>query len=117
MPGFFDDFSRYYDEQGIHSTPNRLNRRYHAIIENNKEVAVSFADTGPGISEDQLKFVFDPFFTSKETGMGLGLSICYDITQNHNGRIVVDSTGEEGATFTVYFPLVSTQSREKVAGD
>ena len=52
-----------------------------------------------------MKFIFEPFYTSKETGMGLGLSICYDITQNHDGYINVENNPDMGATFTVWLPL------------
>jgi len=68
-------------------------------------VGVKFSDTGPGIPDDDLKLIFDPFYTTKSTGMGLGLSICYDIVQNHNGLIEVKNNEMGGVTFTVWLPM------------
>lgn len=68
-------------------------------------VGVKFSDTGPGIPDDDLKLIFDPFYTTKSTGMGLGLSICYDIVQNHNGLIEVKNNEAGGVTFTVWLPM------------
>ena len=52
-------------------------------------VELSFSDSGVGISEEQLKKIFDPLFTTKPNGTGLGLSICHQIISQHNGRIDV----------------------------
>lgn len=73
------------------------------------KVIVEFSDTGPGISSPQK--VFDPFFTTKPVGKGtgLGLSICYGIVQEHGGRISCCNRAEGGATFTVEFPLASSE--------
>jgi signal transduction histidine kinase len=68
-------------------------------------VQIAFSDTGSGIREDELSIIFDPFYTTKETGMGLGLSICYDIVHNHNGSIQVQNNPDKGVTFTVSLPL------------
>ena len=68
-------------------------------------VGVLFSDTGPGIPAEDLKLIFDPFYTTKSTGMGLGLSICYDIVQNHNGLIEVKNNETSGVTFTVWLPI------------
>ena len=76
-----------------------------SITKNNKMVHISFSDTGSGIHQDDLAIIFDPFYTTKESGMGLGLSICYDIVHNHNGAIKVKNNPEKGVTFTVSLPL------------
>jgi signal transduction histidine kinase len=68
-------------------------------------VNIAFADTGSGIHEDEMSIIFDPFYTTKETGMGLGLSICYDIVHNHSGSIQVKNNPDKGVTFTVSLPL------------
>jgi PAS domain S-box-containing protein len=70
-----------------------------------RQVGVAFKDTGHGVEADELPNLFEPFFTTKETGMGLGLAICYDIVRRHGGRIEVDSQPGQGATFTVWLPL------------
>lgn len=80
------------------------------LSEDSSEVWLSFSDSGPGISDKDIKLVFDPFFTTKETGMGLGLSICYDITQNHNGHITVKNNPKKGVTFTLWLPAVKPET-------
>jgi len=67
-------------------------------------VSVSFADTGPGIAPDVLPHIFDPFYTTKSEGLGLGLYITRNIVEEHRGRIEVESLFGEGATFTVWLP-------------
>jgi len=70
-------------------------------------VQVSFADDGPGIPEENLGHLFDPFFTTREVGKGtgLGLSICHGIVTEHGGRIYAESKLGEGATFSVELPV------------
>ena len=68
-------------------------------------VQLIMSDTGAGIPEEILPNIFDPFFTTKEGGTGLGLAVSYEIIQNHNGTIEVQSQQEGGSTFTVSLPL------------
>lgn len=68
-------------------------------------VEISFADTGCGISDEDLDQVFQPFFTTREDGTGLGLPISQRIIENHGGWIDVDSTVGEGTTFVVFLPM------------
>jgi len=67
-------------------------------------VCTSFTDTGEGIPSDELKNIFDPFYTTKDTGIGLGLSISHQIVGLNNGIIDVESNSE-GTTFTVKLPI------------
>ena len=67
-------------------------------------VRVVIADTGPGISPEELSKVFDPFFTTKKTGTGLGLSVSYGIVQDHHGTVDVQSVPGRGTTFILAFP-------------
>lgn len=71
-------------------------------------VAVDIKDTGHGISEENLKKLFSPFFTTKEGGTGLGLAITRRIVEEHKGEIKVRSKVGEGTTFTVELPVVSS---------
>jgi len=75
-------------------------------------IKISFADDGPGISEENMNKIFDPFFTTKDPGKGtgLGLSICYGIVKAHAGQIYARSKPGEGATFVVELPIVSWKS-------
>jgi two-component system NtrC family sensor kinase len=72
-----------------------------------KQAVIEIADTGAGISKEQLPKIFDPFFTTKEPGKGtgLGLSISYDIIRKHKGRIEVESEVGKGTTFRIFLPL------------
>ena len=75
-------------------------------------VEVKVRDTGPGISEEQKEQIFNPFVTSKKTGVGLGLSIVSKIVDEHYGSIRVESAPGEGACFAVFFPLAEPLARE-----
>jgi len=69
------------------------------------EVTLSVRDTGPGIAEGNLRQVFDGFFTTKDTGMGIGLAICQSIVAEHGGRIVAANHPAGGALFQVVLPV------------
>jgi two-component system NtrC family sensor kinase len=70
------------------------------------QAAVRFtvSDTGSGIADDILPHIFEPFVTSKDAGTGLGLTITYDIIQQHHGEITVENDPGGGATFRVRLP-------------
>jgi len=71
-----------------------------------QEIIITVKDTGPGISKTDMNHIFDPFFTSKKTmGMGVGLSICHGIIEDHKGTIVAENLTEGGAKFTITLPL------------
>lgn len=71
------------------------------------EAVVEVADQGWGIAPDVLSSLFNPFFTTKERGLGMGLSICRSIIDFHGGRIWVTSTVGHGASFKFALPLLS----------
>ena len=74
-------------------------------------VEIHISDTGVGIAPEQLRLIFEPFYTTKEPdehghgGTGLGLSVCRQIIEQHQGRIRVESMPGKGSTFTVKLPL------------
>jgi len=72
-------------------------------------VALSILDTGPGISPGDLDRIFEPFFTRKTNGMGMGLSICRTIIEAHGGRIVARNGRERGSVFELSLPAVKAQ--------
>ncbi len=80
-------------------------------------VSLRVSDTGPGISEDDLEHIFEPFYSKKvmgRSGTGLGLAIVWNTIHNHGGTITVDSSSE-GTVFTMYFP--ATDSKENIPAD
>lgn len=83
-------------------------------------IEVRISDTGPGIPEELREEIFNPFVTTKKTGVGLGLSIVSKIVDGHNGTIHVENTPQGGASFTLFFPLESAgevpSSAESAAG-
>ena len=72
-------------------------------------IHVKIRDEGVGIPEKYLKRIFDPYFTTKPKGNGLGLATAYSITKNHNGLITVESEVHLGSTFNLYLPAALRQ--------
>lgn len=70
-----------------------------------QEVVIRITDTGTGIAPAHLPVLFDPFFSTKDTGMGLGLSVVKQILEQHLGTIQVESQMGQGSTFTIRLPL------------
>jgi two-component system NtrC family sensor kinase len=70
-------------------------------------VEMIFADTGPGIAPEDLPHIFEPFYTTKDSGTGLGLAVSYSIVESHQGTLSVDSVPGHGATFTVRLPAAA----------
>jgi len=66
---------------------------------------IRITDNGCGIGQDKIKNIYDPFFTSKTYGPGLGLTFVFRTVQNHNGMITVASREEQGTTFTIRLPI------------
>ena len=75
-------------------------------------VTVSVTDSGAGIAEDHFDRIFDPFFSTKQKGTGLGLASAYSIVRQHDGHIHVESTLGIGSTFTVYLPVLAVAEIE-----
>ncbi len=82
-------------ELGTHNTLNLPEGKY---------IKVEISDEGIGISKENLEKVFDPYFTTKPKGSGLGLATTYSIIKKHEGYITVDSEIGKGSTFTLYLP-------------
>ena len=76
----------------------------HLPIKRGRYVKISITDPGKGIPEEHLSRVFDPYFTTKEKGNGLGLTSAYSIVKKHEGYLTVESTEGAGATFTFFLP-------------
>ena len=76
---------------------------YHEIIDLNEFFIISITDTGVGIDKNNLHKIFEPYFTSKEKGTGIGLATVEKIISEHNGTIDVESIVGEGTTFFIKF--------------
>lgn len=68
-------------------------------------VRICVDNSGPPIPAHEITRIFEPFYTTKDSGLGLGLAICREIVERHNGFIRVSSTKEEGTSFAVWLPL------------
>ncbi len=68
-------------------------------------IRVTIADTGHGIQPDRLSRIFDPFYTTKEKGLGLGMAITHRIVEDHKGTVDVQSQVGLGTTFTIHLPV------------
>jgi signal transduction histidine kinase len=93
----------------MNSTPRRARcLRLETRLNGHSSVLLSVHDTGPGITADDSKRVFEPFFTTKPTGMGLGLSICQTIVQEHGGNLRLAKTDADGCIFEMTLPIAAT---------
>jgi signal transduction histidine kinase/CheY-like chemotaxis protein/PAS domain-containing protein len=88
----------------------------HTLIPGNY-VKIRIADTGTGISEDNIQFIFEPYYTTKELdkGTGLGLAVVHGAVKSCGGEITVDSKPEKGTTFIIYLPADKTRRDDKHA--
>ena len=84
--------------------PNGGTLRITCEGQRGRNVAISFADTGVGIKPEHLQRIFDLYFTTKEKGSGIGLSMVYRTVQMHDGEIEVQSTPGAGTTFRILLP-------------
>ncbi len=75
-------------------------------------VEIEVADNGPGMTPEVAQHAFEPFYTTKEqgSGVGLGLSVVYGIMQRHGGRVDLETAPDTGCRFTLFFPNLPPQS-------
>ena len=95
-----EELVEYQGEKKLKITTS-LNNSYSG----EKSIAITVADSGPGVSAELRDKVFDPFFTTKQYGSGIGLSICHRIISDHNGFLHIATSKWGGAVFTAEFPL------------
>jgi two-component system, NtrC family, sensor histidine kinase HydH len=78
------------------------------VQQQNNEVCIQVSDTGHGMTEEEQEKLFDPFFSTRKDGTGLGLAVSHQIVEQHNGRIEVESKRGLGTTMKVIFPRESS---------
>ena len=82
-------------------------------IEKGKYLKISFKDNGFGISKENIHRIFEPYYTSKQKGNGIGLSSVYLIVQRHGGYIEAESEPNAGTIFNIYLPAFTNKARNK----
>ncbi|MEE9496052.1 MAG: PAS domain S-box protein [Desulfobacterales bacterium] len=93
-------------QEKLKETPTHSGEICIDTYNRNNEIVIKVKDSGPGITQKDLEHIFDPFFTRKKTmGMGVGLSICHGIIEDHKGYIVAENDKGGGAVFTITLPL------------
>jgi signal transduction histidine kinase len=75
------------------------------MASDNAHAIIDVADTGCGVPPEHLNKIFEPFFSTKKNGSGLGLAVSYGIVRNHGGELTVESRPDKGACFTIKLPL------------
>jgi len=89
----------------IQATPENGQIRIQALnITDTETVRVKISDTGPGIPQESIKKIFEPFYTTKQSGTGLGLSVVCHVAEAHGGSVTASNCPEGGAAFTLKIP-------------
>jgi signal transduction histidine kinase len=91
----------------MQATPerSRVLRTRSDYIRDSNQVVVSIADSGVGIGEKDKDRIFEPFFSTKSTGTGIGLTICQSIIESHGGGLRASANIPYGATFEIVLPI------------
>ena len=97
------------DAVGTSTTGGAVARVVVTVVIDGPDVVLTVADNGPGIDPVVQRRVFEPFFSTKRSGRGLGLATVFGLTQAHGGSVVIDSVVGHGATFTVRLPKTTAR--------
>jgi PAS domain S-box-containing protein len=105
----------YIDLDNYHQEPHQA-----SDIEAGDYIQISLRDEGNGIEDELLSRIFDPYFSTKQTGRGLGLATVHSVIARHNGQIKVSSEKGAGTSFSIYLPaaeLPEAQQQQSTAGE
>ena len=100
--------------QAMSGLPDSIRELRISTESTKEEVRVAVRDTGPGLSADNLQQLFEPFFTTKPSGMGMGLSICRTIVEEHGGRLWASENEPQGALFQFALPPTDRADLDQV---
>jgi signal transduction histidine kinase len=92
--------------------PEARRLRLTTSFDGHSTVLLSVQDSGPGIAAEDRQRIFDPFFSTKSGGMGLGLAICSTVVENHGGKLRLVKSDTEGSIFELAIPVGGQQSAE-----
>ena len=98
----------------INATNCVINDNDFLGLDSGDYLKITVEDEGTGIPQKNIDKIFDPYFTTKETGNGLGLATTYSIIQSHKGCLEIDSELGKGTKFTIYLPAAKTEEVEKI---
>jgi signal transduction histidine kinase len=96
----------------IDAMPNGGELTVKSFVKRNN-IVIQFKDQGLGIPKENLIKIFDPFYTTKEKGTGLGLAVSYNIVKKMNGTLTVESEVNKGSTFTITIPIKPIKERSE----
>ncbi len=96
-----------------------INSAHHEIptLKPGRYIRLSIHDSGIGIPKEYIGKIFDPYYTTKQKGSGLGLAVTYSIIRKHDGHITAESTPGVGTIFTIYLPACNAPCAEAQAGE
>jgi two-component system sensor histidine kinase HydH len=97
----------------IQSMPSGGNLTVSSDYDGDKLVKVTVRDTGVGINEEDINHIFDPYFTTKAKGTGLGLAVLHKIVEAHDGKIIVHSALDKGTVFTISLPVAVANDKQE----
>src|SRR5215475_11403070 len=88
-----------------HASAGRMRDRCGAAFQETLHLEIIVHDNGPGVGPEIVDRIFEPLTSSKEEGLGLGLSICASIAETHGGRLWLERSGSDGAEFRLSIPF------------
>jgi len=96
----------------IGTSNERIRNVPHPVLSEGEYIRVTVADTGTGIAPEDIAKIFEPYFTTRAQGHGLGLATVFSIIKKHQGHIEVSSVPGRGSVFTIWLPVASAPRRE-----
>lgn len=99
----------------VDAMPEGGTLRVSSWVAEDRRLAVAFSDIGQGIPPEHLDHIFEPFFSTRQDGTGLGLTVSQNVVEHHGGEITVQSVLGEGTTFTVWLPALADRNAKHAA--